>query len=316
MNPAWVQHLLALGMLLGAGHASSSATDTWCYTDPKCGPATWGALGQCNGLKQSPININTSAAVPNAQLDALSLTGYEDGEKLSSMENNGKTVYVHVEDGLRLRGQGLPYVYTAQSFHLHWGEGKQKPGSEHLISDKQFDMELHIVHTKNNLNTSDALQDPQGVAVLAFFLQASDQADSSDAWDSFTQCLKKVPVERNTVHLDDVFSLSDLLGPVDLARYYRYKGSLTTPNCTEAVIWTVFPDPILVSPDVVDAFPSILRSKDGSKLYNNFRPVQSLGDRQVQASAALQNSHSASPALHPAALLLLLLSTAALIWHL
>nr|XP_006131434.1 carbonic anhydrase 4-like [Pelodiscus sinensis] len=308
MTPIWVQHLFVLGMLLGGSHTSTSAADSWCYGDAQCGPATWVALGQCNGTKQSPININTSAAVRAPQLGALKLTGYGDAKKLKDMQNTGKTVYVHLEDGLQLSGPGLPATYTAKSFHLHWGQGPDQPGSEHRINNQQY-----------NLSVSDAAQDPEGIAVLAFFLQATDKAQPSRSWGNFTQCLKKVPVEGEDTDVDGSFSLQDLLGSVDLARYYRYRGSLTTPNCTEAVVWTVFPDPIVVQKDVVTAFASTLHSTDsesGPLLKNNFRPMQSLGGRQVQASAALGTAHSASPAPRSAALIPLLLSTAALAWHL
>lgn len=37
----------------------------------------------------------------------------------------------------------------------------------------------------------------------------------------------------------------------NLTSYYRYKGSLTTPGCTEAVIWTLFENPIPLSMDQV-----------------------------------------------------------------
>lgn len=33
----------------------------------------------------------------------------------------------------------------------------------------------------------------------------------------------------------------------DLTSYYRYNGSLTTPSCDEAVIWTLFEKPIELS---------------------------------------------------------------------
>lgn len=42
--------------------------------------------------------------------------------------------------------------------------------------------------------------------------------------------------------------LSSLLPPEeDLRRYYRYKGSLTTPDCHEGVTWTIFEKPIELS---------------------------------------------------------------------
>uniref|UniRef100_A0A8C0IM02 Carbonic anhydrase n=1 Tax=Chelonoidis abingdonii TaxID=106734 RepID=A0A8C0IM02_CHEAB len=232
------------------------------------------------------------------------------------MENTGKTVYVHLADGLHLSAQGLPAIYTAKSFHLHWGQGAARPGSEHFINYKGFSMELHIVHTKNNLSMDDALKYPEGIAVLAFFLQATAHARPSHSWDSFTQHLKKVALKGEDKDLDGSFSLRGLLGSVDLARYYRYQGSLTTPNCDEVVVWTVFPDPILVPPGVVTAFTSMLRSTDSSdKLQNNYRPLQSLGDRQVEASAALRVSPSSSSTPRTAALIPLL-SITAITWQL
>ncbi|XP_050812935.1 carbonic anhydrase 4-like [Gopherus flavomarginatus] len=319
MNPTWVQHLIVLGTLLGAGYTSTDMADSWCYEDPKCGPETWAALGHCSGTRQSPINIVTPAAVHNPHLGAVSLAGYGDARKLTFMENTGKTVYIHLADGLHLSAQGLPAIYTAKSFHLHWGQGAARPGSEHYINHKRFSMELHIVHTKNNLSMDDALKDPEGIAVLAFFLQATAHARPSHSWDSFTQHLKKVALKGKKTNLDGSFSLRGLLGSVDLARYYRYQGSLTTPNCDKVVVWTVFPDPILVPPGVVAAFPSILRSTDsraGPRLQNNYRPLQSFGDRQVEASAALRVTTSSSSTSRPAALILLLISITAITWHL
>ncbi len=54
-----------------------------------------------------------------------------------------------------------------------------------------------------------------------------------------------------SVSLSPGISLDDLLEGVDRTQYYRYLGSLTTPACNEAVVWTVFKQPIKVSKDLV-----------------------------------------------------------------
>lgn len=46
-------------------------------------------------------------------------------------------------------------------------------------------------------------------------------------------------------------TISDLVQDVDMTKYYRYNGSLTTPACNEAVVWTVFQEPIRISKNLV-----------------------------------------------------------------
>lgn len=48
-------------------------------------------------------------------------------------------------------------------------------------------------------------------------------------------------------------SIDDLLGDVNRESYYRYNGSLTTPSCNEAAVWTVFKETIKVDEDLVCA---------------------------------------------------------------
>lgn len=55
----------------------------------------------------------------------------------------------------------------------------------------------------------------------------------------------------DSVSIKPGISLDDLLVGVDRTKYYRYLGSLTTPTCNEAVVWTVFKETIKVSKDLV-----------------------------------------------------------------
>lgn len=61
-------------------------------------------------------------------------------------------------------------------------------------------------------------------------------------------------------------------------KYFRYIGSLTTPPCTENVIWNVLGKVRTISQEQVAAlkFPLNLEYK------NNSRPVQQLNGRRVQ----------------------------------
>lgn len=56
----------------------------------------------------------------------------------------------------------------------------------------------------------------------------------------------------DSVDLASTFRLSTLLPRAGrLSGYYRYQGSLTTPDCSEAVVWTVFEEPVEIGREQV-----------------------------------------------------------------
>ncbi|KAK9872127.1 hypothetical protein WA026_016179 [Henosepilachna vigintioctopunctata] len=68
--------------------------------------------------------------------------------------------------------------------------------------------------------------------------------------------------------------------PKCMNSFYRYFGSLTTPNCNDVVVWTVFSEILQVSEAQVDKFRSI-SDPEGGKLTENFRKLQPLNGRTV-----------------------------------
>ncbi|XP_073502390.1 carbonic anhydrase 4-like [Phyllobates terribilis] len=243
-------HRLALLLLL---YSPSSKAD-WCYTEPSCGPATWTSLGSCNGSRQSPIDIPEASANFNGSLGQLVFTNYSNKDVLQSLSNTGHTVEVSISDGVSVSGGGLPATYIATAFHFHWGNGTV--GSEHRLTGRQYPMEA---------------VDSANKSQLAFL----------------SELLDKVSSPGMKLQLNSSFSLNDLLGDANLTMFYRYMGSLTTPTCDEAVLWSVFKTPITVPSSVVKAFSSGLKqnvSGNLETLQNNFRSPQPLNGRNVQAS--------------------------------
>ena len=66
----------------------------------------------------------------------------------------------------------------------------------------------------------------------------------------FIFCESIFSISGDTASLDNKIKLSSILRSPKgkrLGSYYRYRGSLTTPPCSEIVEWTIFKDPIIIS---------------------------------------------------------------------
>jgi carbonic anhydrase len=120
-------------------------------------------------------------------------------------------------------------------------------------------MVAHLVH-----------KDAEGkLAVVAVLLdRGSAQPLVQAVWNN-------LPLERNeALRAPTTIDLTSLL-PQD-RRYYTYMGSLTTPPCSEGVLWMVMKEPVGVSPEQVGIF---------SRLYPmNARPVQQAAGRLIKES--------------------------------
>uniref|UniRef100_A0A8C0U3E2 Carbonic anhydrase 15-like n=1 Tax=Cyanistes caeruleus TaxID=156563 RepID=A0A8C0U3E2_CYACU len=148
--------------------------------------------------------------------------------------------------------------------------------------------QMHIVHMNAKYQTlAEAKGHPNGLAVLGFFFQVSETTNTN--YNTMVAGLRNVSHAGDSVDLASTFRLSTLLPRAGrLSGYYRYQGSLTTPDCSEAVIWTVFEEPVEIGREQLKAFVSTLHFPlEGSvllKMINNFRPPQPLHSRKIFAS--------------------------------
>ncbi|NXJ73386.1 CAH4 anhydrase, partial [Trogon melanurus] len=259
-------------------------------------PRKWYEVdANCNGKKQSPINIVTKTVVYNKTLKPLYFEGYDvKGSSKWNIENNGHTgkyFKVTLNSFPKIGGGGLGRKYKAIEFHLHWGtrlEGVEQylPGSEHSIDGEKQAMELHVVHIREDVSDiTEAKKAEAGVAVLAFFVKVEEENKN---YATLINALENIKYKGKTLVLMEPLPLSSLLPPEeDLGKYYRYEGSLTTPDCHEGVIWTVFEKPIELSNSQISQFLTVhFGEGNSSNMAENFRPVQFLNERQVFCSSA------------------------------
>jgi carbonic anhydrase len=226
-----------------AGHAVH-----WSYSGAG-GPQAWGRLkpefGKCaTGQRQSPIDIRDG--IP------LELEPVQFDYKPSSFAvvDNGHTVQVNVAPGNEIEVNGRRYALL--QFHFH------RP-SEERIDGRQYEMDAHLVH-----------KDAEGrLAVVAVLLErGAAQPLLQTVWNN-------LPLEKNEeVAARAQIDLNQLL-PAD-RRYYTYMGSLTTPPCSEGVLWMVMQQPVPVSAQQIDIF---------ARLYPmNARPLQQAAGRLIKQS--------------------------------
>ncbi|NXW30470.1 CAH4 anhydrase, partial [Phaetusa simplex] len=259
-------------------------------------PRQWyTAYATCKGNKQSPINIVTKNVIYDKNLKPLNFEGYDvKGSSKWKIENNGHTgkyyqIITVIITSPKIGGGGLERKYKAIEFHLHWGvqDAQQYfPGSEHSIDGEKEAMELHVVHIRDDVSDiTEAKKHADGVAVLAFFIKVEEENKN---YATLINELENIEYKGKTLMLMEPLPLSSLLPPEeDLRRYYRYKGSLTTPDCHEGVIWTIFEKPIELSFLQISQFSTVRFDGDNSThMVENFRPVQFLNERKVYWSSA------------------------------
>lgn len=211
-------------------------------------PENWGKLRPnyavcATGKRQSPIDIRGGIRVD------LEPIKFDYRATHFRIVDTGHTVQVEVGEGSSITVMGRNYPLT----HIHF----HRPAEER-IDGKTYDMSAHLVHRDYDGTT----------AVIAIPMErGSEHPLVQTLWNHMP-----LEVGMEVMPPNVVIDLSRLLP--ESREYFTYMGSLTTPPCTENVLWMVFKNPVQVSPAQIGIF---------ARLYpNNARPIQPLHDRLIK----------------------------------
>jgi carbonic anhydrase len=221
----------------------------WTY-DGETGPQAWANLkpefNVCAiGKRQSPINIEDSATLQGPAEPIVFNYSPSNG----IVVNNGHTIQVDLsgDNSITVRGTN----YKLVQFHFHHP-------SEERVNYKGFAMVAHLVHksAEGQLAVVAVLLEPGAVNPLINKVWTYMPLDSGD----------KVRMPTSLVEMNELL-------PTD-QRYYQFMGSLTTPPCSEGVLWLVLKQPMTVSREQLRLFSQLFP--------NNARPVQSANSRTIR----------------------------------
>ncbi|XP_057982199.1 alpha carbonic anhydrase 7-like [Malania oleifera] len=220
------------------------------------GPKRWGSLHRewaaCkNGRMQSPVDILNSQVVGAVYDLKMSYT-----PTTAVLSNKGHVIEVGwLGDAGSIQINGT--TYRLEQCHWH-------SPSEHYIDGKSYDLELHMVHKRH-----DSMK-PE-IAVVALLFQVGRPND----------LLGKLHKNIESISGREGEQVVGTMDPREIIRsseeYYRYMGSLTTPPCSETVIWTIDSRVRTVSKEQVN----ILQEAVYDYARQNARPLQPLNDRKI-----------------------------------
>jgi len=220
----------------------------WSYEGPS-GPHAWAKLApeyaKCgSGERQSPIDIRDGM-----KLDLDPIT-FEYRPSSFRVLDNGHTIQANVNGWNSMRVMGRRF--RLEQFHFH------RP-SEEMIDGKQFEMVVHLVHKDSESR----------LAVVAVLVESGARQPVIQA------VLNNLPLERGEeLAVSANLDLAQML-PAN-RRYFTYMGSLTTPPCSEDVLWIVMKQPVQATEDQLELI---------SRMYPmNARPIQASSGRTIKES--------------------------------
>ena len=217
------------------GYSGQGGPTNWGELDPKYSPCS-------EGKNQSPVNLTKMI---ESDLSPITINYQAGGNEVL---NNGHTIQVNYLPGSTIIVNG--HEFELKQFHFH-------SPSENTIEGNSYPMEAHFVHADNEGN----------LAVIAvMFKTGKKNGELEKAW-------AHMPGNSGEKYTLPKSVDANLLLPHDRS-YYRFNGSLTTPPCSEGVLWLVMKYYHTASKEQIDKFSHTMH-------HPNNRPIQPVNARVI-----------------------------------
>lgn len=209
-----------------------------------------------NGNRQSPINIiSKNSQLALTIINPFRISGFNSVPETIEIVNSFHSIMINPDFGAVnhpiITGGPLKLnIYKFAQFHIHFGINSTS-GTEHYIDGVGGPMEIHLVFFNGKYKTFENASDKSdGLCAIGFLFELSETATSIKIVDY----LDKILIPETSYTIPEKFTLSSIFGTSPWP-YYNYHGSLTTPPCTENVLWIVSrPKLGITSADVIFFF--------------------------------------------------------------
>ncbi|HEY0194155.1 MAG TPA: carbonic anhydrase family protein [Kofleriaceae bacterium] len=243
-DPAFAKLLSVVAENTAKTHPNTGGGPRWAYGKP--GSAAWAELDPAwkacgEGKAQSPIDIE-----PKASTASPIVFHYQ--PSAASVVDTGRTLQVNVAPGNTIELAGATYRLTQLQLHAP---------SEHTIAGEHYPLEVQLVH-----------QDAAGKLAVISVMYDTGAASKALAgvWSAWP---RKPGLDHK---LAGPFDPSAVLP--ETRSVFRYTGSLTTPPCTEGVVWNVMRRTVTDSNAHLEAFEA--------RYAHNTRELQALNERKIE----------------------------------
>ncbi|MCI5125431.1 MAG: carbonic anhydrase family protein [Candidatus Electrothrix sp. AR5] len=241
-----IMSAVAAVLALTAGNSVASGGGHWGYTGDAA-PEHWSSLDPAytlcaSGANQSPIDLTNFT---EAELEPIKFnyTGL-----VTEVAHTNHAIQAKYTAGSTIKVNGKIFALKQIDFHAP---------SEHLINGGQVPVEAHFVHADNDGNFA---------IIAVLYTLGNEHAELKKIWQQMPAEAGKKTGMASQVRAGELMP--------ENKEYYRFNGSLTTPPCTEGVLWMVMKNPVPVGEKQIKKLVQVLK-------HSNNRPMQPVNARLV-----------------------------------